>query len=454
MPVEAPPIAASTDPDPWLLAAVVWDDEGDPGAGRGPGASYGAAEELEAEDFLPRWHAIWRAVQRAHEVDPKRQDFPVAVQREACRDMSEAEATRRLVDLFELAQQHSHRLTFVDVRAQMIRERSTRSRTTLAANGVAQDLGSKHPDLYALGDAASDLEGIAADVRAAGLTSDTDLPGLTLDDDGLALKWIPTGWFDSTKGFEDDGSLVIAGARTGGGKSTVALNLARLWFEQPEEAGAVVYWSCEMGRRTLTRRLLASVARVPEEEWDRPGNQAAIRQAKGRFTEYGERLILFGPDDASFDIRTITNRTRAIAHRRKVGLVIVDYGQQVQVRHERCSNDVERLTRVSNDLQALSRELHSVVFVPVQLNRNASGVDAEPRLEHIRQCGAFEQDADQVWIMHHEDRGPARRILTVNRAKMRNGQPSAFDLSWDMRLCLLEDQSPDRLKAVHSQEFI
>ena len=53
---------------------------------------------------------------------------------------------------------------------------------------------------------------------------------------------------------------------------------------------------------------------------------------------------------------------------------------------------------MSNELQNLQRELGIPIVVMAQLGRDAEG--KRPTIADLRESGAFEQDADQIWILH------------------------------------------------------
>ena len=105
-------------------------------------------------------------------------------------------------------------------------------------------------------------------------------------------------------------------------------------------------------------------------------------------------------------------------------LVIVDYLQLATAKGDTRNDEV---ATVSGELQAASRELGQLtggaLLVLSQLNRLADG--ERPRLSHLRDSGAIEQDADAVWFLC-EPKGtrpgqfePADKELDI--AKSRNG---------------------------------
>jgi replicative DNA helicase len=107
-----------------------------------------------------------------------------------------------------------------------------------------------------------------------------------------------------------------------------------------------------------------------------------------------------------------------------VKLAIVDYLQLATARGTTRNDEV---ANVSGELQAASRELGQLtggaLLVLSQLNRLSDG--ERPRLSHLRDSGAIEQDADGVWFLcdpsgtRPGQLDPAAKELDI--AKSRNG---------------------------------
>ena len=82
-------------------------------------------------------------------------------------------------------------------------------------------------------------------------------------------------------------------------------------------------------------------------------------------------------------------------------------------------------------LKETARQYDIPILCLCQLNRQADGDDV-PRLSHLRESGAIEQDADVVlFLSKHEptDAEPHNAALTI--AKNRNGETGPLRLDWD-----------------------
>jgi replicative DNA helicase len=88
------------------------------------------------------------------------------------------------------------------------------------------------------------------------------------------------------------------------------------------------------------------------------------------------------------------------------------------------------------------------------LNRQAEDSrDHRPRLSHLRESGAIEQDADVVMFVHREEyyrsgeekeqfAGQAEIIV----AKQRNGPVGDVELLWHKEFTRFVDKAPERLQ--------
>src|SRR5258708_34099966 len=91
-----------------------------------------------------------------------------------------------------------------------------------------------------------------------------------------------------------------------------------------------------------------------------------------------------------------------------------------------------------------------------QLNRQAEvSKDNIPRLSHLRESGAIEQDADVVLFVHREEyfhRGEEREQLSgqlqIIIAKQRNGPIVEVNLEGRRDLTRFQDPLPQRVKDV------
>jgi replicative DNA helicase len=165
-------------------------------------------------------------------------------------------------------------------------------------------------------------------------------------------------------------------------------------------------------------------------------------------------------DDSS--TRTITE-IAAVARRLKrkpqgLGLIVIDYLQLIEpdsMGGNSRENRQEQVARIARRLKGLAREMELPVVCLAQLNRQAD--ETYPKLSHLRESGAIEQDADVVMFIHREDYymtpdqkekerqdGDPREVLNraqIIIAKQRNGPIGEVKLTWQSDFTRFENLS-------------
>ena len=193
-----------------------------------------------------------------------------------------------------------------------------------------------------------------------------------------------------------DGQLCVVGGRPGAGKSVLMLQMG-LAAVTDDQITAVV--SLEMTAAELAGRL----------------------ESRFQDPEKLEGLPLVFMDSTS-NLGTILALLRVLARRKKLGCVVVDYLQLLEVTTGRHENRERQIATASRNLKRLAIELKVPVIVGSQLNRESAKNEGKPKLTDLRESGAIEQDADIVLLLHAEEtESGTRHNLQV--AKNRNGEP-------------------------------
>lgn len=250
---------------------------------------------------------------------------------------------------------------------------------------------------------------------------------------------VETGFrdLDNLLGGLHNSELLIIAARPSMGKTAFALNIAEHVAVQVDRP--VLFISLEMAAIELTERMLCSMARV---------NGHRLRTNTLR-TEDRRRLInmagqiskakFFIEDSHSQTISEIAATARRVRRREKdLALIVIDYLQLIEPENSQDPRQ-EQVAKIARRLKGLAKELSVPVLCLAQLNRQAEDTrDHRPKLSHLRESGAIEQDADVVMFVHRKDyyksgdetdeenEGKAQIIV----AKQRNGPIGDVDLVW------------------------
>jgi replicative DNA helicase len=245
----------------------------------------------------------------------------------------------------------------------------------------------------------------------------------------------PTGYHDLDDmllGLQDS-TLSIVAARPGQGKTSFALGAAlncAITTRKP-----VLFFSMEMGHLELTKRLLASEAKIDarklstgklsENEWPK------LNHAVGRLAEL-PFFIDDNPHCTVMEMRAKARRTKA--RYGDIGLIVVDYLQLMATPRRSESRQVE-VSELSRGLKILARELDAPVMCLSQLNRQLEyRQDKRPMLADLRESGSIEQDADVVMFIYRDEyynpESDQRGMAEIIVAKHRNGPTGSTRLAF------------------------
>lgn len=248
-----------------------------------------------------------------------------------------------------------------------------------------------------------------------------------------SITGVPSGYGDMdriTAGWQP-GELIILAARSGMGKTSLALNMAR------NAAGSgypAAFFSLEMTKEILCTREVSRDSRINGERFRSCGfsdnEWSKINSTVSKFSE----LPLYVDDTPSIHYAEIRRKTRKLVKDHGVKIVFVDYLQLARGDRELGSREQE-VGSISRGLKALSKNLSIPVVALAQLNRDLEKrTNKRPILADLRESGSIEQDADIVVFIYRDeyykqdskDAGKAEVIF----AKNRNGPTGRVWLAW------------------------
>ena len=227
--------------------------------------------------------------------------------------------------------------------------------------------------------------------------SETGLSGLSTGDYHID---------EATGGFHA-GDYIGLAARSGGGKTTKALNILGHYTLQGRRS---LFFSMEMKRQKVMMKLVSDIGNVPfsaikkgqleDHQWN--GVRNAIQLVK--------TSKLHVDDSSGLSIDDIERKSRQIkAKYGELDLIVIDYIQRLKIDS---GNMYQELTNASNRLKDLFMELGCAGIVLAQLKKNSIGV---PNASDLRETGAIENDSDALIFLHtpSEDLKPHKGMLTM-----------------------------------------
>lgn len=255
------------------------------------------------------------------------------------------------------------------------------------------------------------------------------------------ISGLPSGFREidkCTAGWQGSDLVVIA-ARPGMGKTAFVVSMAKNMAIRHEVP--VALFSLEMSSVQLITRMISSETGITSNklregslqqyEWD-------ILYQKVKDLEKAQIYIDETPGLSLLEFRAKARRLVS----QGVKILIVDYLQLMTVGGKNGpGNREQEISMISRTLKAVAKELNVPVIALSQLSR---GVEAQtgqkrPSLQHLRESGAIEQDADIVSFIYRpeyynfdtwEDGTPTAGQAEFIIAKHRNGDLRNIRLSF------------------------
>ncbi len=251
------------------------------------------------------------------------------------------------------------------------------------------------------------------------------------------LRGLPTGFkdLDNLLSGLQKSDLIILAARPSMGKTTLALDIARMAAIKHDKAVGI--FSLEMSSQQLVDRMLAAESRV--NAWNlRTGRLSAdhefskLRDSLDKLSK-AKIYIDDTPGNSIVRMKAISRRLKA---EKGLDLIVVDY-LQLMTTSKNYDSMVNQVTEISRSLKSLAKELDVPVLALSQLSRAVESRGGKPRLSDLRDSGSIEQDADVVMFIHREDRQGQKdesertNIAEILIEKHRNGPTGKVELYFD-----------------------
>lgn len=223
--------------------------------------------------------------------------------------------------------------------------------------------------------------------------------------------------------------MIVLAARPSVGKTAFALNIAA--NAATRDGKCVLLFSLEMAKEQLVQRLLCLVGGVDSDRLRKgflaDAEFSKVQKAAGMLNQ----AKIYIDESAGLTPLELRSKARRQSSIDKIDLVIIDY-MQLMHSSSRNENRQTEISEISRSIKGLARELHVPVMTLSQLSREAEKDDkGTPKLSHLRESGAIEQDADVVVILSRPpaaERENRENIIIANIAKQRNGPTGRFEM--------------------------
>lgn len=227
------------------------------------------------------------------------------------------------------------------------------------------------------------------------------------------------------------GQLVTIGARSGVGKTLVAINFM-MDFLKRNKGMRTAFFSLEMSKLEIMDRILSNQASVNSLKLVDKTN--LTKEEKDKCLAIYEKIANEW-DMALFDenFQTLQAITRKIRERRKnfTGkfAVFVDYAGLINVEGVKNGGDSSgriKMNIITRELKLLASELKCTIFLLAQLNRGLEyRQDKRPGLQDLKESGSLEQDSSMVFFISKDEEEKTKAYLDI--AKNRVGMCGRID---------------------------
>jgi len=316
--------------------------------------------------------------------------------------------------------------------AEIVRDRSLRRKAWNGYLQAQQKLKSFEPVSEIVGETMSDLQQVMSDSVDDHPESAKDLLiGVVTKSDAEMIQTYYRS-LDAITGGMAECSMTVMAARPSIGKTALAIGIIR---REAQHHHPVLFFSKEMPKLDVMQRLASITTGLPFSAIrDHQLNQIECEQLmEMQESEWLSRIYI--DDEPGRTITELSAIIRLYVQQKGVKVVVIDYLQLIRSENTKQQRE-QQVAEISRALKGIAKKNKIRILCLSQLNREVDKRDSKkPRLSDLRESGAIEQDADQVWLLWRPNKDPIDHrdednIGEVIVAKSRNGQTGVAKLAW------------------------
>lgn len=251
------------------------------------------------------------------------------------------------------------------------------------------------------------------------------------------ITGVPTGFtkLDEMLSGMQPSDMIILAARPSVGKTAFCLNVAA--NASTIHGKGVLLFSLEMAKAQLVQRLMCMVGQVDSTRL-RSGFLARSEFPKLQTAAAKlQQAHIYIDDTPNISMLELRSKARKHKSQHPLDLLIIDY-LQLMSGSSRAENRQVEISEISRAIKGLARELNCPVIALSQLSREAEKDDGgAPKLSHLRESGAIEQDADVVLMLSRlgaAEREGRENVIRLTVAKQRNGPTGVVELLFEANI--------------------
>jgi replicative DNA helicase len=241
------------------------------------------------------------------------------------------------------------------------------------------------------------------------------------------------------------GQVITLGGGTGGGKSSLARQLA---IDTARQGLGVAVFSMEMSGAEVIRAMACSMAGISGRQFQHGKASETDRRALARAVADLEESGIYLCDNSALTVDAMRGEVKAMQKQRNIGLIVLDYLQLIPG-GARGQNRTEAVDSISRSIKRMAMALRVPVLSLAQWSNKGSEAASEgqePGLHHIRESGAIAQDSDVVLfvVAKRPDTGNMANPIKPFRLavkKQRGGPVGAVEIVFDSRVTMFLEKA-------------
>jgi len=260
------------------------------------------------------------------------------------------------------------------------------------------------------------------------------------------VNGVPTGFSlldKSLDGLQGGTSTIIA-ARPSVGKTSFILNICKYLADSGSKT---VFFSYEMTKRQVAKKLFHMYGFFKSDFQSAslsPGRLEKMVEIKDKVDKLFENIIF----DNSYPTKSVIEAKCVEYKEQGCKLFVFDYLQLIPKENEMLQ-DTQHLQEVSRALKLTAIKLDISIVSLSQLNREGRHrANKLPILEDLKSSGSIEQDADNVIMLHRENKRTSKLGVVIRKA--REGEADIF---FEHDYCL-GSQLITEVKEVEEQDLL
>lgn len=243
---------------------------------------------------------------------------------------------------------------------------------------------------------------------------------------GKPIKGCQSGFpnLDRVIGCYQPGQVIVLAARPGCGKTSFAMNIvANIALKHKEKVIAV--FNLEMGMIELAQRFMLSVAEVPYASIAEKKSTSCVNALWNVKKELADSNI-FIDESTETSADAIFAKLKELKLRKgRLDFVIIDYLQLMQHVENKGDSYQNAVAKTSRALKIMAKQLEVPIMVLSQTSRGLERrEDKTPMMSDLRDSGAIEQDADQIYFLVKDDKQEEEEFekIELHIVKNRSGE--------------------------------